>query len=209
MARMLRVLAVADDPLARAGLAALLLQSNQVDIAGQTPAHPELRGDVATYRPDVILWDIGPEPARPLELLAELADVSPPVVALVFDADHAANAHAAGARGVLFRDASPAMLVAALAAVVEGLRVYAGAPPPPDGHPPGERTSPPVSPLTPRELEVLGLVATGLTNKAIAQQLNISEHTVKFHVNSLLAKLGASSRTDAVVRASRLGLVFL
>ncbi len=63
--------------------------------------------------------------------------------------------------------------------------------------------------LTPRELEVLRLLAEGLPNKTIAQRLDISEHTVKFHVNALLGKLGVASRTEAVVRATRLGLVFL
>ncbi|MGH2536960.1 MAG: response regulator transcription factor, partial [Candidatus Promineifilaceae bacterium] len=66
---------------------------------------------------------------------------------------------------------------------------------------------PPLEPLTPRELEVLGLLAEGLTNKAIALRLGISEHTVKFHLNAILSKLGAQSRTAAVVRATRLGLI--
>ena len=63
--------------------------------------------------------------------------------------------------------------------------------------------------LTPRELEVLQLLAEGLANKAIAQRLTISEHTVKFHVNAIMSKLGAQSRTAAVVRATRLGLIML
>ena len=73
---------------------------------------------------------------------------------------------------------------------------------PPDSLPPGQE-------LTPRELEVLQLLAEGLANKAIALQLDISEHTVKFHVNAILAKLGVQSRTQAVVRATRLGLIIL
>jgi DNA-binding NarL/FixJ family response regulator len=63
--------------------------------------------------------------------------------------------------------------------------------------------------LTPRELEVLDLVAEGLSNRAIAARLEISEHTVKFHVSSLFAKLGAENRTDAVRRGVRLGLITL
>jgi DNA-binding NarL/FixJ family response regulator len=66
-----------------------------------------------------------------------------------------------------------------------------------------------VEDLTPRELEVLGLLAEGLPNKAIGLRLGISEHTVKFHVNAVLGKLGAQSRTEAVVRATRLGLILL
>jgi DNA-binding NarL/FixJ family response regulator len=63
--------------------------------------------------------------------------------------------------------------------------------------------------LTSREQEVLQLVAEGLTNKAIAQELSISEHTVKFHINTIMGKLNAQSRTAAVVRATRLGLILL
>ena len=68
---------------------------------------------------------------------------------------------------------------------------------------------PPSEALTERELEVLRLVAEGLPNKAIAARLNVSDHTVKFHLNGVLRKLGAQSRTDAVVRATRLGLLLL
>jgi DNA-binding NarL/FixJ family response regulator len=63
--------------------------------------------------------------------------------------------------------------------------------------------------LTPREQEVIQLLAEGLPNKTIADRLHISEHTVKFHVNAILSKLGAQSRTEAVVRATRLGLLLL
>jgi two-component system nitrate/nitrite response regulator NarL len=67
----------------------------------------------------------------------------------------------------------------------------------------------PVEELTPRELEVLRLMAEGLPNKTVALRLGISEHTVKFHVNAILGKLGVSSRTEAVVHATRLGLILL
>jgi DNA-binding CsgD family transcriptional regulator len=66
-----------------------------------------------------------------------------------------------------------------------------------------------VDPLTPRESEVLQLMAEGLPNKLIADRLGISEHTAKFHVNAILTKLGAQGRTEAVVRAARLGLIIL
>jgi DNA-binding NarL/FixJ family response regulator len=66
-----------------------------------------------------------------------------------------------------------------------------------------------VEPLTAREDQVLQLLAEGLTNRAIARRLGISEHTVKFHVNAILGKLAAQSRADAVMRATRLGLILL
>ena len=65
------------------------------------------------------------------------------------------------------------------------------------------------SPLTARENEVLQLLARGMTNKAIALELGITEHTIKFHVNAIMGKLGAQSRTEAVVRASQLGMIVL
>jgi DNA-binding NarL/FixJ family response regulator len=74
---------------------------------------------------------------------------------------------------------------------------------------PRDRVPAPSEELTARELQVLQALAEGLPNKAIALRLGISEHTIKFHVNSILSKLGAQSRTDAVVRASRLGLIIL
>ena len=67
----------------------------------------------------------------------------------------------------------------------------------------------PIEDLTPRETEVIQLIAEGMTNKAIAQQLDISAHTVKFHVNAIMNKLAAQSRTEAVVRATRMGLISL
>ena len=77
--------------------------------------------------------------------------------------------------------------------------------------PPGRErgAAPLVEDLTPRELEVLQLLAEGLSNKEIARRLGTSEHTVKFHVNAILGKLGAHSRTEAVTRAARLGLIIL
>jgi DNA-binding NarL/FixJ family response regulator len=78
------------------------------------------------------------------------------------------------------------------------------------GHPPGVPAAATASePLTPRELQVLQLVAQGLPNKGIARQLGISENTAKFHVASLTGKLGASSRTEAVTLAARRGLILL
>ena len=74
---------------------------------------------------------------------------------------------------------------------------------------PQDADEPPAEPLTPRETEVLALVAEGLSNKAIADELGISDQTVKFHVSSIAGKLGAASRTDAVRRAVRRGLLVL
>ncbi len=121
---------------------------------------------------------------------------------------------ARGPLAILARDAAPREIVAAVVAVAAGLvalqpRVFATA-----GSAIGARDLPleaerESEPLTSREIEVLGELARGIANKTIAVRLGISEHTVKFHVASILAKLGAASRTEAVTRGARLGLVML
>ncbi|HKZ50710.1 MAG TPA: response regulator transcription factor, partial [Dehalococcoidia bacterium] len=125
------------------------------------------------------------------------------------DNAQAAEAWASGAQGLLLRDVDAAILLTALRAVSQGLVVLASelaaAVPPARAR----GAMPLAEELTPRELEVLQLLAEGLPNKSIAQRLGISEHTVKFHVNAILGKLGAQSRTEAVILATRLGLVLL
>ncbi|MGE5602962.1 MAG: LuxR C-terminal-related transcriptional regulator [Nitrososphaerales archaeon] len=212
-----RVLIVADDPLARAGLATLLADVPDLFIAGRISGAEDLAAALETHRPDAVLWDTGWKPETALAQMAE-APKSAPIIALVGDEAVAIQAWAAGAQGLLSRAAPPERISAALAAGARDLSVvdadYRGAiagheaPPPALPRFPGEE-SPLVEELTPRELEVLRLLAEGLPNKTIAQRLDISEHTVKFHVNALLGKLGVGSRTEAVVRATRLGLIFL
>lgn len=138
----------------------------------------------------------------------EMDDPPLPIVVLVSDEAAAARAVNSGAEGVVLRTAEGSSLLAAVVAVRHGLRVI---------DPVLARPSVAVRTidddgidrLTARELQVLDLVADGLSNKRIAVRLEISEHTSKFHVNSILAKLGASSRTEAVVIAARRGLLIL
>jgi DNA-binding NarL/FixJ family response regulator len=205
-----RVLIVAQDPLARAGLATLLANQPGCLIAGQIAVDAELPGALQVYRPDVIVWDFGVDSTRTLDRMNTVRNLGVPVVALLADSTDAADAWAAGARGLIPRDTSAGNLVAALTAVAQGLTVidpaFAAA-----LLPAARDQSPaqPVEELTPRELEVLRLMAEGQSNKAIARALGISEHTVKFHVNAILGKLNVSSRTEAVVHATRLGLILL
>jgi two-component system, NarL family, nitrate/nitrite response regulator NarL len=204
----LRVVVVAADPLARRGLAALLGREPGLIVAGRLDADED-GVDARRDDADAAVWDLGAGPRPPLQLLTRAAEAGLPVLALVHDEDDAAFALAAGARGVLFRDASGERLAAALRAVHNGLRVLD------DGLATNAlrlpHSAPPalVEPLTPRESEVLQLLAQGLANKAIAERLGISDHTAKFHVNAILGKLGAQSRTEAIVHAARLGLVIL
>lgn len=210
----LRVLVIADNLLARAGLAALLAE--QFRVVGQVAGGESLADDIEVYRPDVLVWDFGWEPKNALDCLSELLDESGengllPLLILLPDDDHAAESAAllrsANSGGLLLRDAQPDQLATAVNAVGQGLIVFD----PVLVALPVSEIIPeaPVSPLTAREREVLQLLAEGLANKHIALRLGISDHTVKFHVNAIMNKLNAQSRTDAVVRATRLGLIML
>ncbi len=205
----LRVLVVAEDSLARAGLAALLGEQPGCTVVGQADGGPELASSVAVCGADAIVWDLGWEPASALEHLAGLPADAPPVVALAPTEPYAAEAWRAGARGLLPRDALPASLLQALAAAAQGLAVLD--PALTGSLAPAAERAPESAPgaLTPRERQVLQLLAEGLPNKAIAHRLGVSENTAKYHVNAILGKLGAQSRTEAVIRATRLGWVLI
>jgi len=124
-----------------------------------------------------------------------------PLLVLLSDGADALEAIAAGARGAISRSSSPSRIHAALRAIGEGLIVI--------DREPSRDAEPLADPLTAREQDVLDLLASGLTNKEIATRLGITDHTVKFHVNAILAKLGAETRTEAVVHAAKLGIVVL
>lgn len=109
-----------------------------------------------------------------------------------------------GNAGLLRLNASCDQIVHAVKSVADGLTVFDGALAPQSS---GDEPLP--EELTPREIEVLRLLADGLANKDIAVQLSISEHTIKFHIHSILGKLGAASRTEAVARGLRNGLIEL
>jgi DNA-binding NarL/FixJ family response regulator len=138
--------------------------------------------------------------------LDETGTDSPPVVLITNESPPLAEALDSGVRSVLPRDAPAAEIEAAIRAVAAGLVALR----------PEElqaRSTPPAtevgSTLTPREVEVLRMIAEGLPNKTIAWRLGISEHTVKYHVTSILNRLGASSRAEAVAIGIRRGLVLL
>lgn len=192
------VLVVGDDPLARHGLTRLLegepgvlvaaaLGSSELDLA---PA-----AAIAT-------WDLGWDAAAGLDRFREARSLPPTLV--LASGGVALDALAAGARGVLRRDADGPALGAGVRAVAAGLVALD-----PSFAPALAPARPAPEALSPREAEVLALLAEGLPNKLIADRLHISEHTAKFHVNAILAKLGAQSRTEAVVRAARQGWLAL
>lgn len=203
-----RVLILADDPLARAGLAALLDATPPVDVAGQSSSDVDLTALLAAFQPDALLWDLGWTPDSQIAVLSQFVEErAVPVVALLATPALAGAARAAGARGLLSRGADGAHMAAALAAVAHGLLVFDETLLPAQASLPTDMEL--VEPLSNRELEVLRHLAEGLSNKEIARSLGISENTVKFHVNAILGKVGAQSRTEAVVRATRAGLLLL
>jgi NarL family two-component system response regulator YdfI len=210
----IRVFIVAASPLARAGLENLLA-ARGLEIVGSAASVDGVSSQLLDTDPEAILIDTSGEPTESvLESLAEsdLASEAALVVLVDHPSGSSAEALRAGVRAVLPTDVSPGQLVAALQAVASGLVVL---------HPrevdaalpasaPGSRPLAELAePLTRREREVLQMLASGVGNKEIAAQLAISEHTVKFHVTSILGKLGAASRTEAVALAIRLGLILL
>ena len=196
----IKVALLTDDPLLRAGLSSLLAQ------AGQTGSISVVEANDA----EVALWDAGVDADKILGRLAEIRTLPVPAVAIVGDQAQVAPALAAGARGVVLRDQVGPGIHAALTAVRSGLTVMdanlaeslvPAQPARTNGKGRGE--------LTERERQVVQLLSEGLSNKLIADRLGISDHTAKFHVNGVMMKLGASTRTEAVVEAMRRGLIRL
>ncbi len=203
----LRVLVVSLDRLSRAGLASVLDQQPGLTVVGQVSGDEDSFLSADVYDPDVIVWDVSWETASASHNLGLLSENSPAVLALAATVDQAGQARKAGAQTVLGRNSSPETLAAALAALSHGLQVTDPALSGDLGLSPSGPGS--VSPLTPRENDVLRLLAEGLPNKGVASRLEVSEHTVKFHVNSIMGKLNAQNRTEAVTLATRLGLLSL
>ena len=144
-------------------------------------------------------------------IVADTVDASrsaAPVLYLVRDNSEASQAIARGARGVMMRTAAPERLHSGIRAVADGLVIVDDEVA--DAVLPHARAKVDlIEPLTPREQQVAQLLAGGLSNKEIANRLGITGHTVKFHLNGILRKLGVSTRTEAVVQAARLGLLIL
>lgn len=211
----MRAFIVAVSPLVRAGLENILAALG-VEVVGAISSVDLLADHLVEGGADVVLIDASGELSEtvlasidPLELTAGAA--------VVLLADHPApgwlaEAVRAGIGAILPTGASPEQLVAAMQAATAGLVVIHRAEidstflaARPASRPFAELPEP----LTPREREVLQMLASGLGNKEIAARLAISEHTVKFHVASILGKLGAASRTEAVAVGIRHGLVLL
>lgn len=197
----IKVALLTDDSLLRAGLSSLLAQLGSIHVVERDAA-------------EVALWDAGVDNEKALARLAELRTLPTPAVAIVADQAHVAPALAAGARGVVLRDQVGPGIHAALTAVRSGLTVMDAAlaetlVPAQSVRPTGTPSGKGRGELTERERQVVQLLSEGLSNKLIADRLGISDHTAKFHVNGVMMKLGASTRTEAVVEGMRRGLIRL
>lgn len=207
---MIRVVIAARSAVARAGLEALLRSRPNIEVAGSAPDPGALAPLVEELQPDVVVAEVPDDEALP-----DLALGGPSLVLLSDEPrpEWIREALRSGVRAVLPRQANEDEILAAVEAAAAGLVVLQpqalepvlGAAAPLDrGAPAGAS-----EPLTPREIEVLRMLGEGYGNKTVAWKLEISEHTVKFHVASIMSKLHAGSRTEAVAIGIRRGLLML
>jgi DNA-binding NarL/FixJ family response regulator len=215
MSATIRIVVADDHPIVRDGLIAILSTQPDFEIVGKASTGVEAVNQAESLKPDLLLLDLEMPEMDGVEALRRLRDTHSPVRAIVFTAfdtdERIVGAVQAGAQGYLLKGAPREEIFNAIRVVYAGgsllqpvvasklLRqviLDQGAHPSPDA-------------LTPREQNVLQLLAQGLQNKEIAAQLVITERTVKFYVSSILSKLGAGNRTEAVTLAVQRGLVKL
>jgi two-component system, NarL family, response regulator YdfI len=213
----IRVLIAASSEIMCAGLEALLATYPALVTVGRWQAMASLAAQVEAQQPDIVLLELELPDDDTLAILEALAaGPHPPAVVVLTDDTHgtwAAEALRTGVQAILPRQAHAHEIVAAIEAAAVGLVVLhrdtiesllpmlSSAP---RGLPGSSQQA-----LTPREIEVLNMLAEGLGNKAIAWRLGISEHTVKFHLGSIFTKLNAASRTEAVTLGIRQGLIMV
>jgi len=205
------VLVAASTRSARARLEGLVGAARGLRLVSGAPGVP-LAQQVEDTRPDVLLVEL--ERGSLDTFLREHRGIprGPAIVLLTDDArSRRGGSWRSGVRAVLPRTARPAEIIGAIEAVAAGLLVLH----PDDVEAVGSRSASAVppqlavggQPVTPRELEILGMLADGLGNRTIAGRLGISEHTVKFHIASIFAKLGVATRAEAVTAGIRRGLI--
>jgi DNA-binding NarL/FixJ family response regulator len=209
MTRAIRVLVVDDHPVVRSGLAGMLAVEEDVEVVGEAGDGEEAVARVAALAPDVVLMDLRMPRLDGAGATARIVGAHPATRVLVlttFDTDaDIVRAVEAGATGYLLKDTPRAQLVDAVRAAARGETVLA--PPVAARLVSRLRTPVPEAGLTPREVEVLGAVARGLSNAEIGRELFIGEATVKTHLLRVFAKLGVDDRTRAVTVAMERGLL--
>jgi DNA-binding NarL/FixJ family response regulator len=212
-----RVFVVAASPVVRAGLSAVVTTSSKLTVVGSASDLDAFTREFEQLQPDVVLLDVsGNFQELVWELLSSQQQQDPCAMIVLADVDSIdfEAALRAGVRGILPTTSTESEIVAAVEAIALGLVVLhsdtiESVLPLKESSVRQKETANPVQALTPREIEVLDMLGSGLGNKAIAKRLNISDHTVKFHVSSIFQKLSVSKRTEAVAVAVRLGLIML
>ena len=217
MSSRVRVLLVDDDDLMRAGLRAVLSSDDSVEVAGEAPDGREAVELAARLRPDVVLMDVRMPNMDGVAATHELLERVPSARVIVLttfeDDDYIFGSLSAGASGFLLKRTRPEELIAAIHTIAAGEALLSPsvtrrvvdrmAPSLPVGATSSER----LDELTPRERDVLELIARGLCNPEIADALMIEESTVKTHVKRILMKLGLRERVHAVIVGYETGLV--
>jgi DNA-binding NarL/FixJ family response regulator len=210
-----RVMVAATSAVRRGGLEAMVRENSSFRLAGSAPGLVGLAERVEELQPDVVLIDLAQPDPQFAPLAASLQGAGTAVVVLVDepDANWISRVLRAEVRALLAREASREEIHSAIHAASNGMvlldpeitkDLLAG-----DRQSGADPTLEMVDALTPREIEVLRMMAEGLGNKEIAARLGISDHTVKFHISSILAKTGASTRTEAVTLGIRMGLILI
>lgn len=204
----IRVLIVDDHEVVRSGLKSIL-ESRGFEVCGAASSLKDVVALVEQLRPDVLLLDVRVGDEDGLQVVPAVRAFDPPVNVLLFSAhdnpSHEARAYADGANGYLYKSAELELLLDSIRRAAAGeslwqrtdqrrLNNFVKASKPPIGE---------HAPLTPREQEILKILATGATNKQISLNLGISAETVKEHVQHLLRKIGVTDRTQAAVWAAR------
>ncbi|MBS1907761.1 MAG: response regulator transcription factor [Actinobacteria bacterium] len=204
----LTLLVVDDHPVVRDGIVGMVGSAEDIEVVGEASDGAEAVARAEVLAPDVVLMDLRMPRMDGVAALREFARRGIPsrvVVLTTFDADaDVLPAIAAGATGYLLKDASRDELLAAIRGAAVGKTVLAAEV---ASRLVGRVRAPEASLLTPRELEVLGLVADGATNRAAGDRLHLSEGTVKTHLLSIYAKLGVGDRAAAVAEGFRRGLL--
>jgi DNA-binding NarL/FixJ family response regulator len=209
---MIRVVVADDQAIVRDGFAALLATQDDIEVVGTASQGEEAVRVCGERQPDVVLMDVRMPVMDGIEATRQLAGAARVIILTTFDLDdYVYDALAAGASGFLLKDAGAERLFDAVRVVAAGEALLA---PTVTRRLISEfaRLRPRPAPaaleeLTPREVDVLRLVAEGLSNREIADRLVVSDETVKTHVSRVLAKLGLRDRTQAVVAAYESGLV--
>jgi DNA-binding NarL/FixJ family response regulator len=211
--RAIRLILVDDHAILREGLRSVLEREDDLVVVGEASSEPEAEAVVLATHPDVVLLDLKLSASSDFEglsLCAKLSAAHPGIGLLVLttflDEDLVVRAVHAGARGYVVKDVDTTELVRAIRAISAGESAFDARSAAAVVRSLSGRTAPRQQ-LTDREIEVLRLLAAGLSNNKIGEKLFISATTAKFHVSNIMRKLEVSRRAEAVYAASKRGLI--